>query len=232
MKYQSISAVFPSYNEEKNLTQLVESADRVLKKYSTDHEIIVVNDGSKDNTGELLENIKKKFSQLKIITHQKNLGYGVSLREGFAKAQKELIFYADSDNQFDLEEIGLLLNTIDTYDAVIGYRKKRKDNLLRIIIGWIWKKLNRFLFGLYFKDIDCGFKLFRAEILHLIINNLRSTGTTINTEILIKLKKIQATIGEIPVTHYPRMYGRSTGIHLNVVMKAFWELAKIYKDFR
>jgi len=135
MKRYSISLVFPAYNEIDNVDRLVRDADRVGKKISDDYEIIVVDDGSTDGTGARLEQLKKDFPRLVVYTHSPNKGYTAALRTGFTNARKDLIFYSDADNQFDLEEIPRLIEKIDDHDIVVGYRKDRQDPWLRKFVS-------------------------------------------------------------------------------------------------
>ena len=165
MKYSNISAVFPAYNEEKNLEKLVTSADDALKKYFIIYEIIIVDDGSQDDSKNVLKNLQKKFSCLKIIKNERNLGYGSALKKGLCAAQNELIFFSDADNQFDICEIKKFIEEINNYDVVIGYRLKRNDSFVRKLYAQLFKGVVYFFFGLKYKDINCAFKIFRKEII-------------------------------------------------------------------
>src|SRR3989338_7534079 len=223
MNYSSISAIFPAYNEESNLETLITNADNALKKYFTIYEIIVVDDGSKDNSENVLKNLQKKYSCLKIIKNEKNLGYGASLKKGLCAAQYELIFFSDADNQFDLNDIGLLLSKIDGNDAIFGFRKNRKDGIYRKINAWIWNALNFIFYKIEIKDIDCAFKLFTKKILNKInIQTLSSTSPMINSEIIIKLKKTSAKIKLVSVTHYSRKKGVSRGGGLRMITNSIY----------
>lgn len=226
----TISACFPAYNEAENLISLVANADKALKNCTNDYEIIVVNDGSKDQSKEILEKLSKEYPALKPVHHLQNQGYGATLLTGFKQASKELIFFSDADQQFDLEEIAKLIKLIAEADLVIGYRKSRKDPFHRKMNAFLWNRLIRFVFDVRVKDLDCAFKLFRRSMLEKInLNSFHSKGALISAELLLRFKKANARIREVGVTHYPRQFGQQTGNSPKVILKAFQELWRLYK---
>jgi len=229
-KKSGLSLIFPAYNEELNIQQVVKSALMVAPKVAEKYEIVVVNDGSRDKTGEVIAKLAELYPSVVAIHHPANKGYGSALKSGIKKAQYAFIFFCDSDCQFDLFELPRLLNWIDQYDMVIGYRQSRKDPLHRLINAWGWNMLVRLLLGLKVRDIDCAFKLFRREIFDRI--EINSVGAMVNTEILSRAVKLGFTIKEVPVTHYPRFRGRATGARVRVIFKAFRELLRLYNELR
>ena len=224
---QSISVVFPAYNEEVNLPRAIAQAERCLQSLTDDWEIIVVNDGSRDGTGQILEDLCRENPRLKGIHHEgKNRGYGAALRSGIQSATKDLLFFSDSDLQFHLAELPLLLLWIEQYDAVIGYRGKRSDPFYRKCNAFGWKMLVRLLLGLNVRDIDCAFKLFRTSMFRVI--SIDAVGAMVNTDILVQAMRMGFKIKEVPVTHFRRVHGSPTGANLRVVVKAFKELIRLY----
>lgn len=229
----NISAFFPAYNEEENIVPVVESAIKVLKEVADQYEIIVVDDGSRDKTHQVVEDLDRKYPEVKLITHEKNLGYGAALYTGFKNCRYEFIFFSDGDNQFDLEELKKLIPFIKKADLVTGYRVQRHDSFWRKINARGWNTLVRLLLDIRVKDINCAFKLFKKETLERIdIEHLKSQGAMANTEILARLRKIDASIIEIPVNHYPRLYGRATGAKPRIILRAFKELIGLYRELK
>ena len=226
----SVSVFFPCYNEQDNLERLVEKTLSVLEKMDADFEVIIVNDGSSDSTGQIADRIAAKNQKVKVIHHNTNLGYGAALQSGFRKATKELVFYTDGDGQFDINEMPPLLTLVKQYDIVSCYRLNRQDNLIRKINGWCWTKLVCFLFGMRVRDIDCAFKLYRRKIFDNI--TMTSAGALIDTEILAKASKKGYTITQKGVHHYPRISGKQTGANLRVIIRAFSELFKLYRQIQ
>lgn len=223
-----ISLVFPAYNEEANIAKSVEQAIQILSQITEEYEVIVVNDGSKDRTGEIVDAIAFQHPQVRHIKHPTNLGYGGAVKSGIYAARYGLIFLCDSDLQFDLAEIPKLLERINDYDLVIGYRVKRQDSLHRRINAWCWHLLIRILFGLKVKDIDCAFKIFRQPIFDQI--KLSSNGAMVSTELLVQAKELGFKIKELPINHYPRLEGEQSGANIKVVLRAFRDLLKFYRQ--
>ncbi|HJW84602.1 MAG TPA: glycosyltransferase family 2 protein [Anaerolineae bacterium] len=219
----SLSVVIPAYNEAPNVAQAVRNVSHVLQEMKSEHEIIVVNDGSQDRTGDIVRELLASTPNLKLVEHFPNRGYGGALKAGFAAATRELIAFAPADNQFDFGEIRLLLDRL-TPDVVLvsGRRVDRKDNLIRKFNGFGWNTAVRLLFGHLIKDIDCGFKVFRRDILGRI--HVESDGAMIDTEMLAELRARGYKLAEAPVTHLPRVAGSPTGANLKVVLRAFRDL--------
>ncbi len=224
----SISVFFPCYNEQENVSHTVEKALVVLDRIKADYELIIVNDGSADKTGEIADRLAEHNPRIKAIHHPRNQGYGAALQSGFKAATKPLVFYTDGDGQFDMQEMPPLLKLIDDYDIVTCYRINRRDNMIRKLNAWCWTKLVCFLFKLRLKDIDCAFKLFKREIFDHI--TMKSTGALIDTEILARAARKGYTMTQAGVHHYPRLAGRQTGANIKVIIRAFRELFKLHRQ--
>lgn len=222
----SISTVFPAYNEEENIEKTINSAMDNLPKFSSKYEIIIVNDGSTDKTGDILNRLSGDNKFLKVIHHEKNKGYGAALKSGITSASCDLIFFCDSDLQFNIEEIEKLLQWIDKYDMVLGYRAKRSDPFIRKFNAFGWKCLVGLMLGLNVKDIDCAFKIFHKKVFDNI--KIDAVGAMVNTDILVQAVANNFTIKEVPVTHFPRANGEQTGANFKVILKAFVELFFLY----
>src|SRR3989440_2824211 len=219
-----MSVVLPAYNEEQVIANTVSEVLHVLNAWRMDFEILVVNDGSTDRTGEIVEALALTgaHSRVRLITHATNEGYGASLVSGFAAATKELVFFMDSDGQFDIRDLQKFFPLIDTYDAVIGYRIDRQDSWMRKLNAWGWKQLIGWVLGVHVRDIDCAFKLLHTEFLHQY--PLETRGAMINAELLYRLTQAGYSYREIGVHHHPRKGGRATGAKLSVILRAMREL--------
>ena len=226
----AISVFFPCYNEQQNIGRTVENAIEVLEKLNADFEIMIVDDGSSDKTGQIADEIADRESRIKVVHHQRNLGYGVALQSGFRAARKELVFYTDGDGQFDMNEMPPLLPLMEQYDIVSCYRLNRQDSLIRKINAWCWTKLVCLLFGLRLRDIDCAFKLYKREIFDHI--ELSSTGALIDAEILARAVRRGYRITQKGVHHYPRTAGAQTGAKFRVIFRAFRELFELRRRIR
>lgn len=207
---------------------MVHSLQEALSGVSDRYEIIVVDDGSRDGTGALADELAKKHPEVKVVHHPKNLGYGAAVRSGIEASQYEFVFFTDGDCQFDVREIEKLIPFIGRHDIVTGYRAKRQDNVLRSFyaLGWNW--LIRLLLGVHVQDLNCAFKLFKKDIFKGM--ELRASGAMINAEILALATKDGRSIYEVPVSHHPRIHGQQTGGNPKVIVKAFWELLKFWRQ--
>jgi glycosyltransferase involved in cell wall biosynthesis len=221
-----ISAFFPAYNEAQNVGELAKKTSKVLAGICEDYEVIVVNDGSKDNTIEVVTQIMREDKHVKIINHEKNKGYGAAVKTGLYAAKLEWVFFTDGDGQFDVSEIPLLVELTKTCDLAVGYRIKRADPMIRRINAFMWGSLVKLLLRFKVRDVDCAFKLIKKEIIDRA--GLESDGALISTELLAKAVKMGYKIGEAGVHHYPRRAGTQTGAKIKVIVKAFIELFKFY----
>jgi glycosyltransferase involved in cell wall biosynthesis len=230
MSLFSISVFFPCYNEQDNVKRVVSRAVEVLEEMGADFEVIIVNDGSADKTGDVADSIAAADKRVRAVHHPQNRGYGAAVQSGIRNAKKELVFFTDGDGQFDIGEINLLLPLIKQNDIVCGYRLNRKDPFMRKLNGWLWTKLVCMLFGMRIRDIDCAFKLFRREVFDGM--KLSSAGALISAEILARATRHGYKIAEVGVHHYPRTAGKQTGANLKVILRAFKELFKLYNRIR
>ena len=207
-KLSSISVFFPAYNDEKTIGKLVDDAFEILPKISQKFEVIVVNDGSIDGTGKVLAGLEEKYKNFRIVTHSKNRGYGGALKTGFKNALGDFVFYTDGDGQYNVKELPNLVKKIDEgIDLVNGYKIKRSDSWLRIVLGEIYAHFVRLFLGIRFADVDCDFRLFRRRILEKI--TLTYDSGAICAEMLAKIQKNKGVVASVPVHHYPRRYGHS-----------------------
>jgi glycosyltransferase involved in cell wall biosynthesis len=224
----NVSVFFPAYNDAPSLPRLIENAFRVLNEHARDYEVIVVNDGSADNTGDVLAELQERFGErLRVITHDANRGYGGALRSGFAAATKDLVFYTDGDGQYDVGELPKLLALIaPDVGLVNGYKLERNDPWHRICIGNVYNRFARFLFRIRIRDVDCDFRLMRRDLLEEI--ELTSTSGTICVELVRKLELSPYRIEEVGVHHYPRLHGRSQFFRLKSLSTTLYQLIRLF----
>lgn len=223
----SLSVFFPAYNEEGNIKKTVERAVEVLESLNIEWEIVIVDDGSKDKTGEIADELALKNPKIRVV-HQANGGYGEAIKSGLYNSKLEWIAFTDSDGQFDFSDISKLIEKSDEADLVVGYRMDRKDPVIRKINGWGWTTINNILFGLNLRDIDCAFKLINKKVIGKISKLEAKRGAMISPELLAKAKKSGFKIIEVGVHHYPRLEGNSTGASLKVIINSFRDLFRLW----
>jgi glycosyltransferase involved in cell wall biosynthesis len=228
-KNLSISVVLPAYNEVENIEHTIDSSALYLAGRSIDYEIIVVNDGSTDGTDRLVEELARQNPRIRLINHPQNLGYGSALRSGFERASLDYIFLMDSDGQFDISDLDRFLPHINEFNAIIGYREKRADSIVRSLNAWMYHIFIHIVFDLKAKDMDCAFKLFPRDI-YRAIRPIQSNGALFSAEFLLKFHMHGFSILEIPVRHFPRQFGTQTGASLRVIFKMFKECWRLKRE--
>lgn len=222
----SLSLVLPAHNEEENIGLVVDQALTVLPRFTDDFEVIVVNDGSRDRTGQIIDDLAATHTQVRPIHHKVNRGYGGALVSGFEASRGEYVMFMDADRQFDLNDLALLSPFVGSFDIVAGFRRERNDPLHRRINAEVFNTIVRALYGVHMRDIDCAFKVFRGDLLRSI--TLTSSGALINTEMQAKLRRKGATLQQVAVNHYPRVAGTATGANLRVIARAMRETFSLW----
>ena len=227
MPFDTISAVLPAYNEEENIETATTRVAEMLRSLDLrDWEVIVVDDGSVDQTGEIADRLGAiDPSHIRVFHHNPNLGYAAALKNGFTNARHQLIFFTDSDLQFDVREIKNLLPLIESADIVCGFRIYRFDHLTRLVLSWGFNLLVRLTFRINVRDIDCAFKLFRREVFDKV--TIESRKFFVNAEVLAKAKYFGFRLAEVGVRHYPRTAGSST-VRASHIFSTLRELAHIW----
>jgi glycosyltransferase involved in cell wall biosynthesis len=225
-----ISVFLPAHNEEGNIERVVQGFSTQLPNLAEDYEIIIIDDGSADGTGRIADRLAATSVHVKVVHHAVNQGYGAAVISGIGAARQPYVLLCDGDGQFDPSDMALLAAKIGDYDVVVGRRIQRADHLMRRLNGVAWSILMRLLFGLRITDVDCGFKLFRRELLGEL--DLQARGAMITTELMAKLAGRGARIAEVGVRHLPRLAGQQSGNSLRVVIRAFGELLTLDKKVR
>jgi glycosyltransferase involved in cell wall biosynthesis len=226
----SLSVFFPAYNDSGTIASMVIAAVKTAGRLTSDFEVLIINDGSRDATPEIADELARLYPQVRVIHHPQNRGYGGALQSGFTSATKEVIFYTDGDAQYDPRELAQLWDRMtDEVDLVNGYKISRSDPLHRIVIGRLYHYTVKMLFGLKVRDVDCDFRLIRRSIFDSV--KLEKTSGVICLEMMKKIHDARFRIAEVPVHHYHRAYGKSqffnfariarTGLD---VMHLWWDL--------
>lgn len=229
-----LSVFLPTFNEQENIKKVAESVRKHTAEIADKWELLIVDDGSKDNTHEIAEALAKLDHRVRVVTHKENLGYGATLSSGFYGSRFPWIAFIDSDDQFDFSEIRNFIEAqkSSVADLVIGYYKDRKVSVSKKITSKMWEYLVFFMFGLKVRDVDCGFKFISKKVIDSIPRLESQRGAFISSELLIKAKRKGFKIVEIPVTHYPRLKGVGTGRNLRVIIKSFMDLFRLWRKLK
>ncbi|MCL5970080.1 MAG: glycosyltransferase family 2 protein [Patescibacteria group bacterium] len=228
-KIKNLSIFFPAYNDSQILPLLIKKTIKTAGGVSNKFEIIVVDDGSKDNTVEVVEDLMKKFPFIRLVKHKKNSGYGSSLSTGFKNAKYDWVFYTDGDGQYDPSELSKLVDKIDSKtDVVNGYKIGRSDNFTRRLVGHTYNTFVHRFYDIPISDIDCDFRLIRKSYIEKLKINSRSG--TVCLELILKLKDKGARFKEVGVNHYPRPYGKSEFFKFRNILKTLIDNIKFHLE--
>jgi glycosyltransferase involved in cell wall biosynthesis len=225
---EAISVFFPCYNDEASIGRMVDVAVATLARVGvSDAEVIVINDGSTDSSAKVLDELAQREPLLRIVTHERNRGYGGALLSGFGAATRQWVFYTDGDGQFDPAELELLVQRAsDDVDVVQGFKFRRADGPVRAVIGRVYHRFVSFFFGLKIRDTDCDFRLIRHATLDRV--DLVHTTGVICVELVRKLQDAGARFTEVGVHHYRRVHGKSEFFRVDAIVRTLWGLAGLW----
>lgn len=229
-KLPGLSAFFPVLDEEQTVLEVARATLAVVARVAERGELIIIDDGSHDQTGRLADSLARQEPAVRVIHHPTNRGYGAAVRAGLAAARLDYVFATDGDGQFDPAQIERLLAGLAAADVVVGYRRRRADHAIRRANTWAWNRLVRTLFRLPVRDVNCAFKLFRREAVTDL--GLRANGAMVSTELLVRVLQRGHRVVEVPVDHAPRRHGAATGGRPGVIVEAFAELVRLTPSLR
>lgn len=233
--FDSIAWFLPAYSEAANLQEFVPEIVSFLRSLGWPFSLTIVNDGSPDNTAEVSEELASRYSEVQVKHHAVNLGYSAALRTGLAAGLEtghSLIGFCDADHQFRIDSLVPMLQEIEEADLVLGFRIKRADGFKRYLMGRGWHHLNCLLLDYRTRDTDCGFKLFRREVVESLLPRLSGEYATISPELIARAQHQGFATSQVGVEHYPRPTGKQSGASLRVIVGSFKCLLKTRQTIR
>lgn len=225
----TISFFCPAYYDEDNLPALIPKVVEFLEKAAADYEVVIIEDGSPDDTGRVADELAARYKKVRVVHHTNNLGYGAALKRGFAEANRfDYTVYTDGDAQFDVFEFDRLIALAEHADVAVGYRKVRRDPASRRFQSAVFNQVCRTVFGVRVRDVNAAFKLYKRAVVDSM--TITSDSATINAEMLAKAARQGFTIAEVAVTHYPRAAGAASGGKPSVIIGTIKELAACRRE--
>ena len=225
-KSKSISLVFPLYKDKKSVKKMIYKSIKILKKVAKNYEIIAVDDGCPEKSGEIVKKYAKKNSKIKVIFHKKNLGYGAAIKTGLKKSKYECIFTIDGDDEYDVNALPKLLKKIEHSDLVITHRYKKKYNTLRMVISWIYNTLLRFLFNTPFKDISSGSRLISKKLVKKI--KINTNCPFLGAELAIKTNYLGYKVSEVGIHHFPSTFRSGSSVSMLNIIRTIRDMIILY----
>jgi glycosyltransferase involved in cell wall biosynthesis len=225
----SLSVFFPAYNEQDSIGKLTETIVHVLQEVGCEYEVIIINDGSSDRTGEVADELARRHPRVRVIHHEKNRGYGAALKTGFTRAKNDYIVYTDGDGQFDIRELKKFVALVGHSELVVGFRIRKRYTLYRNITSFAYNLVLQILFYLQYRDVDCAFKLVPKSLIDRI--NIESVRFFVDAELLIKAQRLGYSVTEIGVNHYHREAGLTT-VRPRTIISTIREMAWFYVRMR
>ncbi len=229
MSVPNLSVFFPAYNEQDNIGTLTETSVNVLEEIGGEYEVMIVNDGSTDRTGEVAEELARRYPRVRVIHHERNLGYGAALKTGFTSAKNDYIFYTDGDRQFDVRELKKFVALVGLSDLVVGFRIRKRYTLYRNIASFIYNLVLQLLFHLRYRDVNCAFKLVPKSLVDR--TGIEAVGFFVDAELLIKAQRLGYTATEVGVNHYHRVAGLTT-VSSRSILGTIKEMIEFYLRMR
>lgn len=220
-----LSVAYPAFNEQDNIRDTIRAGLVILPEFVSSFELIVVDDGSTDETGAIVEELSREDGRIRLIRHPTNVGYGGAVASALRAARGDLILMSDSDGQFSLLDAAPFLVDINDHDVVIGYRHPRADSRIRLLNAWAWNQVVSRLLKIRVRDLDCAFKMFRREVVDRL--SMTATGACISAELMVQVSRGGWRLKELPVRHFGRSHGLSTGANLRVIARALREIPKL-----
>jgi glycosyltransferase involved in cell wall biosynthesis len=227
-----LSCFFPAFNEGANIGAVLDEALATLPRFAESFEVIVVDDGSSDDTAAIVREYAMRHPEVRLVSHERNLGYGEALQSGLKASRGRVVFFTDGDRQFRLEDIARLLPAFETADLVAGFRIDRSDPWYRMAVARVYHWALRAVYGIRFHDVDCAFKLIRREVLDAVLDKLESRSAFISPELLIRARLAGFRTVEVGVPHYPRVAGKAKGVTFQVVMRTLQEMRTLRAHLR
>ena len=225
---KGLTIFFPVYNDEATVKSVALKALSVADALGEEYEVLIIDDGSPDSSGEIARQLSNEYPRIRLIAHDQNRGYGAALKTGFSNAKYDWICATDGDDEYDLRDLFRLWRHKDFYDALITFRYVRMYSNKRVAISVIYNIILRVVFRTRFRDISTGLRLVSKRALEPI--SLTSNSPFIGSELAIKLQLEGFRVGEIGIQTFPRKLGKGSSTSLSNIYLTILDILRVYKE--
>ena len=223
-----LSLFFPVYKDERTVARVCDKALAVLRECTEEYELIVINDGSPDRAGQIADDIARREPHVRVIHHHTNLGYGAALRSGLTAARYEWICFTDGDDEYEVGDLKKLVRLKDYYDLIITFRYAKRYSSTRVMISYVYNRVLRRLFQTCYRDISCGLRLIRKEVVEEL--ELQSSSPFIGAEIAIKTMLKGYRVGEVGIQTFPREFGKGSSVSLRNIYATITDMVAVHRS--
>lgn len=229
MNALTVSLVIPAYNDETTIRAVVEEGLRVFEGYAESYEVIVVVDGSPDRSGEIADRLAEEHpGVVRVVHHDRNRGYGATLRAGASASRHEWICMVDGDNEYAVSDLRKMLDMRDFYRLIVAFRYKKLYSSSRIFISFVYNQLLRLLFRTPFRDVSTGIRAFHRSILEEI--ELTSNSPFVGAELAIKAMLRGFPVGQVGIQTFPRSFGRGTSTTVANIRSTIRDMLRVRRE--
>lgn len=223
----NISLFFPVYKDERTVRRVAEKAITVLQDVAKEYEIVIVDDGSPDRSGEIADQLAAEHPFISVVHHPRNLGYGAAIKSGFSRVRYEWVCFTDGDDEYDVYDLYKLIALKDFYDLIITFRYVKVYAGDRQIVSWVYNVVLRALFRTSYRDISTGLRLIRKSLIDQL--TCHSNSPFIGAEITIKSMLKGYRIGEVGIQTFPREFGKGASTSVPNIIATIRDMASVYR---
>lgn len=227
MEKPDISVFYPVYNDERTVESLTRKAISVLEEIAENYEVIIINDGSPDRSGEIADQLAYEIPQVRVFHHETNKGYGAAIQAGFHNAQYEWVCFTDGDDEYDINDLKRLIKLKDFYDLIITFRYVKLYSNLRIFISWVYNWVLRLMFRSPYRDISTGLRLMRKSVYEEL--TLISDSPFIGAEITLRTMLKGYRVGEMGIQTFPREIGKGSSTSFKNILRTIKDMRRVQK---
>lgn len=227
MKSLSLTIAIPAFNEKGSIEKVALVALATAKSLTRDCEVLLVDDGSTDTTGVIMDRLAGKYKKIRVIHHPHNQGFSGAIKSCYRDAKKDLVFLVPADGQVDIRDITLFLDKIHAADVVVGYRRNNPEHWRRKLNSFLFHSAYRLLFGIPLKEISTSI-LWKKKVLDSIEITASPGSAMIEPEVIYRAWKKGFRFSQVGIPYYPRLSGKPNGANPMMILLTLKEMLRLW----